>query len=233
VSTTVLNPTNAYERLVFTPTAMDESPLQQWHLQILDETTHTVFMMWSTGPIHEIFWDGRDRSTGFIVPAGVYRTIFEAWDRAGNQSPPVFIDVSVSVTAKDVLENTLDKIFINETKLGLIARVNAVELFEKGSKKATLKAGAEQILAEAALFINAYPDIPVRLDGYAQGKENRRLSSLYAWRVYSYLVKKGNVKTSRLVVSGRGDIPLEDRQSIDLPLVRNGVEIILIGKKSR
>jgi hypothetical protein len=55
------------------------------------------------------------------------------------------------------------------------------------------------------------------------------VGSLYAWTVYSYLVKKGNVKASRIQVRGRGRSAMFNRRAAGVPILPDGVEVILEG----
>jgi hypothetical protein len=75
--------------------------------------------------------------------------------------------------------------------------------------------------------------VDVELNGYSHldktAQSNRGEGSLYAWRVYSYLVKDGHVKASRLKVRGRGRSPMFSRRAVKLPVVKDGVEIVLQG----
>ena len=234
VSTTILGSGgSANEAISFIPEFMDESPIDRWQLQILDLTGRTVFIHWSTGSIQDIAWDGRDTNTNVLVPQGNYRCVFQGWDQAGNESEPAFLDVYVSVTAREMLEQALQRISIVETDIGLIVQLKHKELFDFKGKKPELTPEGEDLLKEVALLVNAYPFASVRLDGYSRmlraASKDRHRSSLFAWKVYSYLVKQGNVKPSRLSVKGRGRHASFDRRAVNLSLLRNGVEIRLEG----
>jgi len=220
--------------LRFTPTITDDSPIDRWLLQVIDSTGRTVQVFWSTGPVREISWNGTDQSTKVLIPQGSYRCVFQAWDKAGNESPPVFADLTVAVTARQMLEQALHLIQINETAIGLIVQLRAEDLFNLKRKGAVVSEQGKQFLSELSVLINAYPNAPVKLDGYSkankQAAKDRANASLYAWRVYSYLIKSGNVKASRLNVRGRGRSAMFDRRSVAVPVLQNGVEIILEGR---
>lgn len=236
VSTSVLDQSvPGQEFLTFVPHIVDTSPLDRWQLQILDLTGRTVFVYWSTGSVKEVVWDGTDSTSLVMAPQGVYRCALQAWDKAGNESAPAFLDVVVNVTAREMLERVLDKITVVETDLGLLVQIPAKDLFTFKKKKPIKRPHADILLREVALLVNAYPEVLVLLDGYSRqmksANKDRDRASRYAWTVYSYLVKKGNVKASRLTVRGRGRSPMFERRAVDLPILKNGVEILLEGDR--
>ena len=99
--------------------------------------------------------------------------------------------------------------------------------------KVVLLPTADRYLRELALLANAYPKAGVVLDGYSKAyknsKKDRELASLYAWQTYSYLVKKGNVKASRITVRGRGRSATFHRRAAGVDFLKNGVEMVLEG----
>lgn len=218
--------------LMFTPLA-DEDALDRWQLQVLDVTGRSIHVWWSTGPLTPIHWDGSDPATGVTVPRGEYRAAFVAWDLAGNESAPAFVSFDVQTTAREMLQRVLKRITVNETEAGLLVQLNQSEMFDMVKGKPVVKESAKADLKEVAILINAYPDVPVRLDGYSRRLKtfdlDRDLSSLYAWSVYSHLVKEGHVKASRLQVRGRGRSAMFDRRSLGVPVLRGGVEVTLEG----
>ena len=236
VSTPVLTGAMAFkDALVFNAGYRDASPPERWQFQVLDETGRTVHLEWSTETLRPIQWDGRDKATGALVPQGTYRCAFQAWDAAANGSEPVFLDVRVDVSPRDMLENRIERVDVFETPIGLIVQLDAANLFRPGSGKPEVRDEAADVLDEVAILINAYPDVPVRLDGYSRrdrsSSADRDRGSFMAWAVYSHLVKKGNVRASRLAVRGRGRSAMFDRRAVDLPVLKNGVEVILEGDR--
>jgi outer membrane protein OmpA-like peptidoglycan-associated protein len=221
------------EALEMTPTVQDASPIERWQFQILDETARTVQLFWSTGPVHAVRWDAKDRQTQVIVPQGRYRVAFEAWDAAGNGSEPAFVDVDVLVTARQMLEKALSYTQVTETGLGLVVQTPSENLFDYRKGRVVLKDSADKYLRELALLANAYPKATVSLEGYSKAykaaDKDRELASLYAWQVYSYLVKKGNVKASRITVKGRGRSATFHRREAGIDFLKNGVEMVIEG----
>jgi len=233
-STTVLDQgVFGQEFITFFPEIIDESPIDRWQFQILDITGRTVYVDWSTGPVQNIVWDGKDSATDVLAPQGFYRCALQGWDMAGNESVPFFVDVYVNVTAREMLAQVLEHVTVVETDLGLLVQLKQNELFKTIRTEVELSPDSDALLHEVAILINAYPSVSVILDGYSKRFNNpgqdRHRSSLYAWKVYSYLVKQGNVKASRLSVKGRGRHPTFSRRAVDLPVVRNGVEVLLEG----
>jgi hypothetical protein len=222
--------------LHLSPAAIDDSPLDRWLLQIIDVTGRTVQVFWSSDTVHEVTWDGTDQSTKVLVPQGSYRCVFQAWDKAGNESAPAFADLTINVTPREMLEQALHQIRVNETPIGLIVQLPLEDLFHIRRNAVDLTNTGAEMLLEVAILINAYPTVPVQLDGYSgatmQENINRDRASLFAWQVYSHLIKEGNVKASQLTVRGRGRSPAPDRRSVPIPVLRNGVEVILEGNRT-
>ncbi len=220
--------------VTISPRVTDDSPVDRWLAQVIDPTGRTVAVFSSTGAVQDLHWNGTDRATGVIVPRGKYRVAYDVWDKAGNESDLYFADLSVDVTPREMLEHALQNIRVNETAIGLIVQLEAGSLFAMNEGQLEISEQGRNDLKEVAVLINAYSDVPVKLDGYYFGKKKaasaRSQSSLYAWRVYSYLSKNGNVKASRLTVRGRGRSPMFDRRGVGLPLLQNGVEVVLEGK---
>lgn len=223
-------------RVTFFPSIQDASPIDRWLLQVVGSEGHTAFVFWSSGPIANVQWDGKDRNTKVLVPQGDYRVVFQAWDVAGNESLPAFADFKANITPREMLGQSLHEIKVNETELGLIVQLNSQDLFQFKNKLVDFSDQGKRFLREVAILINAYPEATVKLDGYSSNLKNftqdKDRASVYAWRVYSYLTKTGNVKPSRLNVRGRGRSPMFDRRSVGVPLLKNGVEIVLEGGRS-
>jgi len=220
-------------QLTFKARAVDASPLDRWLIQVAGSSGHTPYVFWSSGPVRDVQWDGTDQSTHVLVPPGNYRVVFQAWDKAGNESLPAFVDLRVNVTPREMLEHALHRIQVNETALGLIVQLDANALFQKAGNGIDFSDQGKELLCEASILANAYPGAAVKLDGYSRAKKNfsqdRDQASLYSWRVYSYMIKSGNVTPSRLTVRGRGRSAMFDRRAVGVPVLKNGVEVILEG----
>jgi outer membrane protein OmpA-like peptidoglycan-associated protein len=235
VEVSTLNLTSAAPgtRALFMPHAIDESPLDRWQLQLLDDTGRTVQLFWSTGPVTDIAWNGIDRASGALVPQGRYHAAFEAWDKAGNDSAPSTADFDVNVSARESVQQAVRKIQVVETPAGLIVPLSSAQLFGRNVRRPVLTPKGTEYLRELSILVNAYPDATVHIDGFARGSgklsADRDRASLYAWGVYSYLVKQGNVKASRISVRGRGRGE-KSRWGHQLPSIQNGVEVVLDGR---
>jgi len=232
VSTPVIDQSFLQNQTVaFTPIIKDMSPIDRWQLQILDQLGRTVYLFWSTEPVWQIRWNGRDQSTGILVPKGRYRCAFQVWDKAGNESATAFSDLVVDLSPKQFLEQALKKIQVSQTSVGMVVQLSGHDLFDLQKGKPVLRPDAREWLRESALLINAYPDMSVRLDGYSASQKNadqdRELSDLYAWNVYNHFVKSGNVRASRFSVQGQGRAVPAARKRADPPPPKNGIEIIL------
>ena len=234
VSTTVLSQAlNGKTEISFYPTVLETSGLDRWQVQVLDAAGRTVYVDWSTGPIRPSVWDAHDKQTGVLVPEGRYIGVFEAWDAAGNESKPSMVDFQIKITPAEILRNVLKKIIVYETPDGLITQLKKSTIFDEGDLDVELSEQGKEFLRETAILLNAYPSLPVRLEGYCQrfksAEKNKNISSVYGWRVYSDLVKRGNVKPSRLSVRGQGRIPASDRLVDEPKPIKEGVEVILEG----
>ena len=221
------------ETLTFHPTVFDNSPIARWFIQILNDTGRTVQVFSSTGPLHDVEWDGSDSANGIWAPPGIYHCAIVAWDRAGNESVPFLVDIRVNVSTREMLERSLKYIRVNETELGLLVQLRETDLFRVHKGRLVWAPTAPTLLNEVSILANAYPDAPIKLEGYVKTKKqavkDRKLASVYAWRVYSYLVKDGRVTASRLSVRGRGRSAMFDRRAVPVPVLLNGVEIFLEG----
>ncbi len=232
--------TNVFDRsfldnsqLTLIPAFEDESPIDHWLLQVVDSGGRTAYVFWSTGSAREVQWNGTDQYTRVLVPQGNYRLILQAWDAAGNESLPAFVDLKVNVTPREMLERSLHRVQVNETALGLIIQLDAKFLFRKTRGGWDISEQGKELLREAAILANAYPSSSVKLDGYARGAkkaaQDRSQASIYAWKVYSHMTKVGSVKPSRMTVRGRGRSPMFDRRATGVPVLKNGVEVVIEG----
>lgn len=225
--------------LIFKPEVLDESPIGRWEFKVVDLSSRTIHVYSSSGALQDLVWNGLDQETQALAPRGNYVVTYQAWDKAGNASLPFMMDIEVEVAAQQMLEAVLQYTTVFETDMGLIVQLPAKDIFRIEKKAPVLNEVAEVYLREVAILANAYPDVSIQLDGYSRKLGStaldRERGSRYAWRVYSYLVKKGNVKASRLTVRGRGRSAMFDRRSVndppDFDLLKNGVEVILEGNR--
>lgn len=221
------------ETLTFRPTIFDNSPTSRWFIQILNDKGRTVQTFASTGSLHNVEWDGSDPASGIWAPPGMYRCAITAWDLAGNESVPFLVDLTVNVSTREMLERSLRYIHVNETEAGLLVQLPQADLFRVRKGQLVWAPNATTLLKEVSILANAYPTAPVKLEGYVKTKKqvtkDQKLASVFAWRVYSYLVKEGHVSASRLSVRGRGRSAMFDRRAIPVPVLPNGVEILLEG----
>lgn len=221
---------------IFTPLAIDVSPIDRSQLQVLNRTGRTVYLAWSSGTAASFEWDGRDKATNVLAPTGDYRVAFQVWDAAGNGSEPAFVDVSIEMTPADMLSRAVERIRYFKTRDGYIVQLRADRLFKPKGGRWELSDEGQVLLREAGILIHAFPSAAIELNGYAQGKNSaegdRDQSSVFAWTVYSHLVKKENVSGSRFDVRGRGRFPQKARRAIKPAPIRNGVEIVLRGAPS-
>ena len=217
---------------IFTPSVQDNGEIDRWQFQILGVRGNTVYLDWSTGPVCALAWDGRDRTSNRTVPSGSYKAVFQAWDTAGNEGTPAFSDFSVVVAPLDEVKDLVKSLKPLSTPVGLLVQLDSKRIFFNSKGRHEIRKSALPLLNEAALLINSYPEAQVRLDGYSfafnQSSVDRDMSSRYAWDLYSYFVKQGNVKASRFTVRGRGRVAPEDRLKSKPPYLRNGIEVILV-----
>lgn len=236
LSTTVLDGSTLESGgIEFIPSVFDSSPIEQWQVQVLDSFGRTLIVMPSTGAFKNMQWNGIDGATGVMSPPGVYKSVLVAWDKAGNESPPVFSDFSINTTVRDILQKNLNRIEVIETPIGLLVQLSIADLFNLKMKKPALTQEGQDLLKEIGILVNAYPGVPVTIEGYSKSKNgaafDRGRASYYGWNVYSYLVKTAHVKASRLTVKGRGRSALFSRRGVAVPFIRNGVEIFLEGNR--
>jgi flagellar hook assembly protein FlgD len=222
------------ESLTMRPNIFDNSPTARWSVQILNEADTAVQVFASTGPLHDVQWDGSDATSGIWAPPGNYHCVMTAWDMAGHESKPFSVDLKVNVSTRQMLERSLKYIRVNETDSGLLVQLQAADLFRLRKGHIVWAPSAATMLNEVSILANAYPSASINLDGYVKTKKpasaDRKLSSVYSWRVYSFLVKEGHVTASRFTsVRGRGRSAMFGRRAIPVPVLSNGVEITLEG----
>lgn len=219
------------KNLIFEPRLHDESRISRWQIQVLDLTGRTVYLFWSTGPARQVQWQGYDQATGLFVPQGHYRCAVQAWDEAGNQSDVAFADFFVDISASDIIAESLENIQPLAVANGLLIQLERARLFENRRGEISISDSGIRLLKEVAILINAYPDTPVFIDGYADSfkeqEKNKNLSNVYAWTVYNRLVRLGNVKPMRMNVRARGQAITAERRKIRVPPMGRGVEITI------
>jgi flagellar motor protein MotB len=223
------------ETLTLQPNIFDNSPTSRWIIQVLNDTGRTVQTFSSTGPIRTVEWDGSDATSGIWAPPGAYKVAFVAWDVAGNESVPFLTDLRVNVSTREMLERSLKFIRVNQTDAGLLVQLQQSDLFRIRKGQLVWAPSADVLLKEVSILANAYPQAPIKLEGYVKSNrpvaKDRKLASVYGWKVYSYLVKEGQVTASRIAVRGRGRSAMFDRRAIPVPVLLNGVEVLLEGKE--
>jgi len=234
VSTSTLEATNlATSSATFRPEAVGAAPIARWQLQILDDVGRTVFLTWSTGPVHEVAWNGSDRQTRQFVAKGRYHAAFQAWDAAGNGSDAAFVDVAVTATG-DRVEGGLGGIAVHDIAHGQYVQLESDNLFAYVRGHIVLSDAADAILTDLAAWINTYPEAAIVLEGHSNAyhalRKDRELASRYAWLVYSHLVKKGQVTASRIQVQGRGAEDVPHSHEGDVKSASNGVDVLLLKK---
>jgi flagellar motor protein MotB len=218
--------------VLFHPRVQEANVIDRWMIQVMDLNGRTLDVIWSSGSVQDVAWPDLSRSTR-PVSLGSYKAVLQAWDRAENESAPVFADFSLVFSGDRSVRSSLKSLHINETSQGLLIQLNNAALFNQKGGKPQFKKSAEVLLDEVSLLATAYPHSEIRLDGYSFSRPNsaadRDLSSRCAWMVYSHLVKKDSLPASRITVRGRGRIFAEGREKISPLVLKNGVEIWLLG----
>jgi flagellar hook assembly protein FlgD len=201
----------------FFPTIVDQSPIAQWQIQILDPVGRTVTVMDSSAPVHAVSWDGIDKSKGFYCPSGSYEAAMTAWDQAGNQSQTIFVQFQLQAAPRDVMVKSFK--FIQPTKYttGVAVRMNFDDFFAD-SKQTGLSLIGQKKMHELAQLINAHPEARVYVSGYTK---SGAANSLSAWIVYNHLVKEERIPSARFIVQ---ETPSGRRSTF-----KNGVEVMLEG----
>ncbi len=221
----------------FQMTAFDASPIDRWQLQIMDQTGRTVSLFWSTGPVRAVDWNGQDRQTHALVASGIYRSAFQVWDAAGNQSEPAFADVLIeSEREMSLAKDDLKRISVRFTKAGDFVALRSEEMFGYRHGKVVMVETADVPVSEVAAWVNSRPGGTVILEGYSNAYKNpgkdRDLGSRYAWLVYSRLVKDDDVKASRIRVEGHGGQASLRHKKSGVGAIGNGVEVWLLDESA-
>jgi outer membrane protein OmpA-like peptidoglycan-associated protein len=223
-------PNGSPDRIVFQSRAEDSSGIDHWELTIQREGGRAVKIWRSTGTVPGVLdWDGRDEHYGVVVPPGHYLATLAAWDTAGNaghSSPAAF---EINSQTPSILVASLKRIGVGESASGWVVKLSASDLFVEDGAAPPLKPGAWDFLNELTYLLQAYPDRPCLIEGFSRHHPSpaldASLSSAWAWRVYSTLVKSG-VNAKRLEVRGRGrasaaSLKAQDFDGVIVTLMKN------------
>ena len=199
------------DELVVTIKASDESPIADWHIEILepgDYEPHPIFAEWSGkgDPPPQIKWNGLSPSGELVQSATDYPFKLTAADARGN------VSVFEGIISVDVL-------VIREANGVLRVRVPSIVFGPNAGDFAGLDAETvannDTILRRIAQVLNKFSAYKVKVEGHANptgrtARERQReqetdlaLSDLRARFVADYLVKLG-VTRSRLTPFGIG-----------------------------
>lgn len=203
--------------------AVDLSGIGAWRLDILDANRQEFFAKSSTGALPSSWVYHGDK-----VPAGRATALLVVTDLAGNRgsSPPLEMGsgpgaASAPPAASNAAENPDRE--AAEDYTGPYAQLTAImsvaDLFGKGADNQSLlspQAGA--LLDPIAEAVLSAPGARMTILGHVDRQKTpeaaRALSSYFAWRVFSYLVKNKGVDKSVVSVKGLGSsLPIGDNRT--------------------
>ena len=180
----------------------------RWELSIQQEGGAPLQVWRSTGILPEtVVWDGRDENRHTAAPPGRYIVKLSAWDLAGNTGQASPASFTVNPEALSSVIASLKHIRVNQSAWGMEVWLSASDLFVEDGLDPPLTPAAPDFLAELAYLIQTYPDSVCSIEGFSHHRklfdDDVTLSSSWAWRIYSVLVKSG-VSAKRLDVRGLG-----------------------------
>lgn len=227
VPTEVFSP--AYENIQFRVKIMDEhsyvkiNSLELCILTLQGKKVYTFSpkILTSDLPVVEmnLVWDGKDEIYNEIVPNGDYKIRCRVSDVAGNKTSRE-VPFKVYVEPKPP-EKIVEKIVEKQEKLfyikgakvtlderGVVVTYPTDELFLKGSDEINPKF-YDSLSSLADIIKGSFANRKISIEGHTDSvgdnEENKKISSKYAWSVYSYLVRVLGVDSSKLEVRGWGE----------------------------
>lgn len=165
----------------------------------------------------KLSWDGKDEIYGSMVPNGEYKLIVNAKDAAFNKSTKE-IKFGVYIPPKEpqkIVQKVIDeKLFyikgakVQLDKRGIVVIYPTDDLFIKETGEINPKM-YESLNSLAEIIKEKFADKKILIEGHTDSvgdnEENKRKSSAYAWKVYSYFVRQMELNGKLLEVKGWGE----------------------------
>lgn len=195
--------------------AVDLSGIAKWKLQMLDSNKQEFFSEDSTAPLPAAW---RLSGKKVSIPIGKTTAILFVTDQAGNRgsSPPIELEVQTQSEQKSApAEKGEVEQFLQWTNILSIS-----DLFGKDAdNQSALSPQASVLLDPLAKAILDSPGARTTILGHVDSrknpKEEKALSSYFAWRVYSYFVRQKGVDKNAIAVKGLGaDVPIADNRTL-------------------
>ena len=206
----------------------DESGIEEWRLEILNQEGHSVKLFSRKGkPPSLIDWDGMCDYPKEVVPEGTYTCVFEVKDKAGNSATAPSVTVNVEIPKIELPK----EIKITKEKEGLKVTITSKVLFD--INRSLLKKSAYRVLNRVGEILSSYPENKLRVEGHAdsvgRASYNQRLSELRARSVADYLIQKCGISPSRMKVLGYGEMrPVASNATREGRTKNRRVEIIIL-----
>lgn len=205
-----------FSPVTFYFSTQDLSGIAGWKIELIDKTKQTLYSESSTAPLPSTWVLSDDMAR---MPAGKANVILSATDGSGNKnsSPPLEIDFEEPGGRAEPAsrpEPASDGPYLQMTAI-----VSIGDLFGPGADgQSQLSREAPALLEPLANSILGAPGARAIILGHVDSQENQQksksLSSYFAWRVFSYLVKEKSIEKSRISVKGLGaDLPISDNRT--------------------
>ena len=199
----------------FLASAADLSGIEHWKLEIRDSKGDLSDIRASSGAVPSgIAWTPEENA---VFPPGQGTAILFASDRAGNrgQSPPVGIAFpKTEAPPKAETEARAPEPAAARKYLQMTTLFSISDLFgPDAGMNDDLRPEAAAVLAPLAQVLSDNPGSRAVILGHVDSQARRQdaavLSSHFAWRIYSHIVKRDGVDKKKVAVKGLGnDVPL-------------------------
>ncbi len=197
---------------------VDDAEIDIFTLQNKKVYTYKVSSMTYSNNLELKFsWDGKDQIYEQVVPNGEYKLVVNTKDAAFNKSTKevrfrVYIPPK---TPQKIVEKIVDEklFYIKGAKVqlderGIVVIYSTDELFIKETGEINPKM-YDSLNSLADIIKEKFSDKKILIEGHTDSvgdaEENKRKSSAYAWKVYSFLVKQSNLDGKLLQVKGWGE----------------------------
>jgi len=204
--------------------AVDLSGILEWEIDFKDENNDQFYIETSTWPLPSSWTLS---SAQAMIPAGKIKVVLSVIDKAGNltQSSPVKIDIQKEDAAEEPMveeEPQVTQAHPKRQEVNMLRVTSIMSLSDlfgmNADNESSLTPQSSVLLDGVAKSLINSPGAKATILGHVDRQSSSRramaLSSYFAWKIYSYLVKTGGVDKGAVSVKGLGsDLPIADNRS--------------------
>jgi len=201
--------------------AVDLSGISQWEITFQDIDKQVFYKETSTSALPSI-WELTSEKAN--LPVGPLHVRLSIVDRAGNLTSQLISDIEIihtvgSSKAKAAQDPVSNKPSSRKNMLQLTSIVSIENLFGKNADNhSSITNSADYLIAPIGQALNDSPGSKATIFGHVAVGENpqaeKALSSYFAWRVYSYMVRNLGVDKNIITVKGLGaEVPISENRT--------------------